>query len=531
MELEENRIFPDNWKEVVRGKVVILYNTGVSSLMHLKEKQVEEMKWVFRVFQEHPEVVLWWRPHPLELSTLQSMLPALEEQYRELRQQYMEENIGILDESVDLNRAIAISDAYYGAWSSVAELYKAVKKPVLYENFKVTSVKDVSFLPVTLCVKENEIWFIQLDSNKLVMVDRDTYEVRKMISLPSEPPFRSRLYNYHIIDVGNSLLLLLGKSNQIYEYEMETDIIKVHKPQLENFVFHSEVIIEKNGKLLMFPYDDSYILEYDYRTDAVDKRQLDRIRAAKCYESIGEKVYLVDGKSNALYQYDLTDDSCSTVFVGEKDNKYWGVKKTGRYWVLPHIDKQKITLWNERNGELAELTEFPERYACLEKFAYLDMFEKNGYIYIFPFYANMILEVDVENKVVNQAFPDIFFDTRYDFSSEEINYGMYLCARRYHNRVYAYATYKSCWQIFDLENMEVQESPVFEIQKTEHKNLLECILDDEVYDESFCEGERTSICSLQNYISNLLGSNRRDVWRDANKGSIGTAIYNLLAEE
>ena len=83
--MEENRIFPDNWKEVVRGKKVILYNTGVSSLLHGQRKRIEKMKWVFQVFKEHPEVVLWWRPHPLELSTLQSMIPELEEQYREVR--------------------------------------------------------------------------------------------------------------------------------------------------------------------------------------------------------------------------------------------------------------------------------------------------------------------------------------------------------------------------------------------------------------------------------------------------------------
>lgn len=136
--MEENRIFPDNWKELVRGKKVILYNTGVSGLLQEREKQLEKMKWVFRVFQEHPEVVLWWRPHPLEISTLQSMLPELEEQYMEVRRQYQEENIGILDESADLNRAIAISDAYYGAWSSVTHLYEIVGKPLLISNSAIT---------------------------------------------------------------------------------------------------------------------------------------------------------------------------------------------------------------------------------------------------------------------------------------------------------------------------------------------------------------------------------------------------------
>ena len=41
---------------------------------------------------------------------------------------------GIYDDSADLNRAIAISDAYYGDPSSVVELFKKVGKPVMLQN-------------------------------------------------------------------------------------------------------------------------------------------------------------------------------------------------------------------------------------------------------------------------------------------------------------------------------------------------------------------------------------------------------------
>lgn len=33
-------IYPENWKEMIRGKKVILYNTGVSGLLHGQEKQI-----------------------------------------------------------------------------------------------------------------------------------------------------------------------------------------------------------------------------------------------------------------------------------------------------------------------------------------------------------------------------------------------------------------------------------------------------------------------------------------------------------
>ena len=528
--METDNIFPENWKEVVKGKKVIFYNTSVGSLLSGREKHIEKMKWVFGIFREHPEVVLWWRPHPLELATVKSMIPALAQQYVEMRRVYQEENVGILDESTDLNRAIAILDAYYGDWSSVTHLYKAIKKPVLYENDSVTRTITASFLPVTLCVKEGAIWFIQLNSNKLIMMDRVTYEVKKTISIPLEPPYLRRTYNYHVLYIGNSLLLLLENSRRIYEYEIMTDTMKVHEPQVENFVFHSEAVIEKNGKLMMLSCCCNNILEYDPHTATVTKQGLGQknIKFAKCHEIIEEKVYLADGKSNMIYQYNLADASWGMTPVGKPDSNYWGIKKAGRYFVLPHTEKKAITLWNEENGEITELTAFPQHYAYLEKFAYLDMFEKNGNMYIFPFYANMILKIDVENRIVTQAFPDIFFNTKYDLNTEQISGGMYLCAKQYDDCVYAYATYKTCWQVLNLETMDVQESPLFEVTNSEHQNLLETIWDDGEYDASFCEGESLAICNLENYIKNLLENNSGNTRCNVDKSSVGQNIYQYV---
>ena len=531
--METAKVFPANWKEIIRGKKVIFYNTGVTSLLRGQEKRIEKMKWVFETFKKYPEVVLWWRPHPLELSTVQSMLPDLEEQYREVRKQFEEENIGVLDESADLNRAIAISDAYYGAGSSIASLYRAVKKPVLYENNRVKRVEDTTFLPATLCIKDGFIWFIQLYSNKLVKVDRNTFEVKKMISIPFEPSYKSRVHNYHIIDVGNSLLLLLEKSKQIYEYEIETDVIKVHKPEVNNFIFHNEVVIEKNGNLLMFPYGSKDILEYDYRINTTTKKKFiqNNIKAAKCYEIIGTKVYMTDSGSNTIYKYDTVNCSYISASIGEKESRYWGVKKVGRYFVLPHLEKKAITLWDEVSGEITKLTVFPEHYKYLEEYAYLDMFEKDGNVYIFPFYGNMILKVDVENKMIAQAFTSVFFNADYNTTSENFSRETYLCAKRHKEYIYAYAFYKKCWQIFDLSTMNVKDSALFEIKEPEYKKMIEQLLEDETAEESFCEGESFLVCSLDNYIKNLKDNYTYVKFRDSDKNNIGAAIYKALLDE
>lgn len=531
--METDKIFPGNWREVIQDKKVIFYNTGVGSLLHGRDRYIEKMDWVFQIFQKHPEVVLWWRPHPLELSTLNSMLPELEERYIELRQRYIGDHIGILDESVDLNRAIAVSDAYYGSWSSVVELFKTGKKPVLYENMKVRYEEDTSFLAVEFCIKDNTLWLLQAGSNKLVKMNINTYEIEKVTSIPCERRFWP--YNCKMLDVGDRLLLLFGDSKKIYEYEIETGTVKIHELPIENRLLGFECAIVRDNKLFLFPYKSRDILEYNYRTYSMKKRRFGKtdVKVDKCYEmnENGTVYYLADEGSNVLYQYDIAGLPCTSIPIGRMENRYWGVKKCGSYFVLPNLDKKAITLWNEENGETVELTEFPEEYMYLEGAPYLDMFEIDNNIYIFPIYANMILKVSIENRTITQAFPEVFFVPDYDINSERFSRETYWCAKRYNNYIYAYASYEKSWHIFDLENMNFCNVSYSRVKGRELIETMEKSLDDDANEELFCEEESDLTFTLRNYIRDVSCElfRRRDSQCD--KVCVGTRIYEFIAGE
>lgn len=119
------------------AKKVVLYNTTIDAFLRYGEKAIRKMKSVFRFFEQRNELVLIWRPHPLLETTLRSMRPKLLDEYLEAVDYYKNRNIGILDDSSDLHRAITLSDAYYGDWSSVVDLYKVTGKPILIQNIDV----------------------------------------------------------------------------------------------------------------------------------------------------------------------------------------------------------------------------------------------------------------------------------------------------------------------------------------------------------------------------------------------------------
>ena len=50
---------------------------------------------------------------------------------------YRAAGFGIYDDSANMERAIAVSDAYYGDWSSIVWLYKQTGKPIMIQNAEV----------------------------------------------------------------------------------------------------------------------------------------------------------------------------------------------------------------------------------------------------------------------------------------------------------------------------------------------------------------------------------------------------------
>ena len=140
--MEEPKI-PKEWMRIIwkadgSRKKIILYNTSITALLQHEEKMLEKMADVFQFFRgNQKEVALLWRPHPLIQATIESLRPQLWEAYQKLVEWYRSEGWGIYDDTADVDRAIAVSDAYYGDWSSLVTLCRSVGMPVMIQDVDV----------------------------------------------------------------------------------------------------------------------------------------------------------------------------------------------------------------------------------------------------------------------------------------------------------------------------------------------------------------------------------------------------------
>jgi hypothetical protein len=135
----EDFTLPDAWKSVIyktdgTRKAVILYNNSVGAFLAHREQMLEKLRRVLHIFYENrEETALLWRPHPLMEPTIKASAPELLEPYQEIIAEYQKQGFGIFDASPDLDRAVILSDAYYGDPSSVVELFKVLGKPVMIQ--------------------------------------------------------------------------------------------------------------------------------------------------------------------------------------------------------------------------------------------------------------------------------------------------------------------------------------------------------------------------------------------------------------
>ena len=126
---------PPDWMESMNGRTALLQVTSLSTLLAADRQAImRKLNEVLDVAEASEDLMLWWRPHPLERATITSMVPDIEVPYTAYEERARRSDRVIVDTSMDLQRAIHNTHAYYGHWSSVVELFGFTGKPMVIQD-------------------------------------------------------------------------------------------------------------------------------------------------------------------------------------------------------------------------------------------------------------------------------------------------------------------------------------------------------------------------------------------------------------
>ena len=517
---KEDLEVPAEWLKIIEKpdgswKKIVFYNTSVSALLEHSEKMIEKMRSVFAVFKENrQEIALLWRPHPLIQATIESMRPQLWEDYKELKDSYIEAGWGIYDDTPDVDRAITICDAYYRDHSSVVPLCEKSKKQVLIQNG--SKGKEENCENIWLISRgsefddENDIlWMVTVYTSILLKIDRKSGTLMKVYQIPIR-----EIREYHYLDIkkaGSYLYLIPFNAEHVYRFHIETEQFdRIELPLSEQ----EKAKTGKFGQIFRvkdFLYIVGYNLPLVIKLD-LNTLQMKRIEGfhtngdsyARDGMLLEDDLYIPYYRKNIILHVNTENDSWEELALESQDfNGFGTITRTNDEFILTDLADHRISCGqNENRMAVNSLQLLSSDSAECAKALYYYQYQKVYYYqnkeYYFPVCKSQIWMRDGQSnkKELVYAYP-------YDSRMKIDYYSKFEMINRYKNDIYFQARTNGDIFVIDMNKDEIQKFTVH--ISGEVKRSLLCAI---IKGKDWKLVHETDVYSLPLFVHHLLSAER-----------------------
>lgn len=412
-------------------KKVVLYNTSVGALLNSGENMLHKLRAVFDYFKGRDDLLLWWRPHPLNTATYEALRWDLADGYRRLVEEYRSAGFGIYDDTPDLHRALALSDAYYGDNSSLVALYQFTGKPLMVQKWQISGTSATrDDLSVTAPYLDGgALWFTEGYFNGLFRRDMESGEAEYMGSFPGERVDGQALYR---AAAGNGARLYFApdRADRIGVYDREAGAFsgieipaekgEAGQPQTRRF----SQIFSYGQWVFLVPYVYSGLLRVDTQTGAVEKitgwhgelaRRTGRENGPYFRDAVQVDgcLYMLAEDSNTVAVLDMEANAVRLETAGPPEGRYAQICHDGAaFWLAPYGEGD-ILRWEGPGGGETLYGAFPGEYVA-RKEAFAAIVPCGGLIWLLPREAKMALTVDPESGEIADAPAFTARDVQYE---------------------------------------------------------------------------------------------------------------------
>ena len=242
---------PQEWKKRMKGRVVYFYNTSINGMLGDTENFLKKMEYVFNCFDGREEVCLLWRPHPLLESTFHSMRPEYKDWYAKLKKRFIENSLGIYDDTPDMTKTIALSDVYIGdSATSVTSLFGIVGKPLFILNNQIHSLPEINDWRGEKVRMAFDGWgndrYHVTTSNQLWYSEKNDYHYKFYMDL--KVGFSGGGYYTGAVEINKTIYVLPGNAQ---------NILVIRNKQIRKIEFKTQ--IPQAGAFAGYWYNEKYI--------------------------------------------------------------------------------------------------------------------------------------------------------------------------------------------------------------------------------------------------------------------------------
>lgn len=419
---------PAEWKEKMvhadgTRKKVYFYNTSINGMLADTKRFLMKMEYVFNVFQGREDACLLWRPHPLLESTFDSMRPHLKTVYGQLKERFFQQKLGIYDDTPDIEKTIALCDAYIGdSATSVTSLFGIAGKPLFIFNNNINTLPEEDdwrgeiikgFLP-----EDTDQWIIT-QGNKLYHSPERNYCYRYYCDLS--------LYSY-----GSYYSRAIEIEGKVYVCPFNAqDILVIAGGKIEKTValknlaeYGAFIGAWSIGRyILLLPGNYPYAVKYDTTSGRID--YIEGCQEIFRADVNGERRYgghcvwknyflLASPVDNRVIAIDSNSGKIQVMNTrAKKARGCWAmVRYQEEVWLLP-LEGDVITRWNPETGEVREYSGLPEGFECIhsvhgyvcKEYPFSRMAFDRDYAYLSPMWGNMFVRLERNTGKMEEWIP------------------------------------------------------------------------------------------------------------------------------
>ena len=411
---------PEEWKEKMAGRKVYFYNTSIQGMLGNTEAFLKKMEYVFNTFRGRQDVCLLWRPHPLLESTFESLRPMYKPAYDALKHGFISENLGIYDETPDIESTIALSDVYIGdGATSVTSLFGVAGKPIFVLNNSIHTLPEKDDWRGEVVNPAFDMWgndrFQVTRNNQLWFSENNDYHYHFYMDL--ETGYSSGGYYIRAIEIKDKIYVLPGNAqNLLIVKDKKIKKIKFKYQITQPGAFCGSCYNEKY--IFLIPYKYPFLIRFDLVTEEIyyvdgikqfNVRDVDgkwQVGDANYYEN--EIVFSSPVDNNLLF---LDMDTLKTRVLNSNSKCSVGIQGIvpdgDDLWLLP-LKGMTISCWNPKTGAIREYGDLPQNFKSIKWPYELECeerpfggiaFSREGSrenIVISPLWGNMYLSLDRE---------------------------------------------------------------------------------------------------------------------------------------
>lgn len=407
---------PEEWKEKINGKKVYFYNTSLNGLLQDTEKFLLKMRYVFETFKGRKDACLLWRPHPLTNATLGSMRQESQTAYSQLKNYFIENGIGIYDDTADIDKSIAISDVYIGdIGTSVTSLFGVAGKPSFFLNNNINALpsdSDKHNIFIRLFHPEGKDWIVI--GNNLYNAQNHDNHYRFYCKLSEY----SLAYHSHVLEIDGKVFVFPSVAQDILvigDHKVERNIPLKKIQNGTGFNLFSEVIHVENDVFIV-PNNYPYLIRLNINTEEIEYISgfddfFVQPNPAEIYRNSygiwNGKLLLASPNTRAILMVDIKTFEIQYITLPSQKPAKGGFismvpdPDSDTFWLLPYVGKS-ITRLNMSDGTITEYFGIPKNFQCrmipqgivCDERPFSSAICDEDEVFLVPFWGNMFVRLN-----------------------------------------------------------------------------------------------------------------------------------------